>query len=529
MIVYSNEWLRNGQIDTDICIIGSGPAGLTLARALDDGDRRIVLLEAGDQHFDDEIQSLAAGEIVGEDPGYSLQEARLRMLGGTSNHWTGQCHELNPIDFETRSWVPHSGWPISASDLADYYRQARQLIELPMLERLYDADMVPRADLIDNPSLYNLTQAPALDMDPQFFAINPLNFADAAMEDISTSESLTVVLRAPVLEFRADPALGRVSRAVVQLPDGVTSEVHAKHFILAAGAIESARILLTSNRDYPSGLANGNDLVGRFFQEHVFYPLGDLALVGGNACSPPWSGSDFDFVRRFSIAEKTQREGELLNAAFLLHSADADAVLRIPETGQQMLRYGRFPDDLPSRFLFALHAMAHPTQHAYCALNSTKPSPNVFNVQFGAEPVPNPNSRVTLSDRIDENGQRRASLDWRLSNDDVNNVANTVAWLERAVGVSGEGRIRRANWLFENSASPHSGSGQTGGQYHHMGTLRMSTSPKKGVVDADCRVHGLSNLHVAGSAVFPTAGYANPTLTIVALAFRLADQIRKIS
>jgi choline dehydrogenase-like flavoprotein len=145
-----------------------------------------------------------------------------------------------------------------------------------------------------------------------------------------------------------------------------------------------------------------------------------------------------------------------------------------------------------------------------------------------AEQAPNPASRVMLSEERDAFGLPRIALDWQLLDVDKRSLKVTMEALDRELRRLSLGRVEPSAWLDEPEtpwvADPLVSNHPVGG-YHHMGTTRMATSPRRGVVDADCRVHGLGNLYVAGSSVFPTGGWANPTLTILALALRLGDHL----
>jgi choline dehydrogenase-like flavoprotein len=144
-----------------------------------------------------------------------------------------------------------------------------------------------------------------------------------------------------------------------------------------------------------------------------------------------------------------------------------------------------------------------------------------FGVGCACEQTPNPDSRVTLADDTDPLGLRRVRLNWRLTEQERRSFIANIRALGRELAAAGIGRLRPLlpdDGLWEKVV---------GGGSHHMGTTRISDDPKRGVVDRDCRVHGIDNLYVAGSSVFVTSGSANPTLNILALAYRLVDHLKE--
>jgi choline dehydrogenase-like flavoprotein len=524
MIIDARSVPSGTEIFADICIVGGGAAGITVAQTFANSPHKIVVVESGGLEFDENTQSLYDGNIVGLDPGYTLSDSRLRYFGGSTNHWTGQCHPLDTIDFEERDWLPMSGWPISRKDMAGYYESARTLIGLPPFN-IFDSKSkgLPTKTAID-PLLESNFFRSQSSFEPRVFNFSPLNFADAYENGFARSHEIDVYLNANATSVLSNPYASKAIGISAVTLTGRNLKFRARHYVLALGGLETPRLLLSSNDVRPAGLGNDLDIVGRYFQEHPFFGFGHIALSNNAPCATPDPAPRYEQLIRVAIPEAAQRSNELLNSAFLVSLATPSTVLGIPETGRAIFRDRQIPEELRNKTINAFLGMENPLRSLLCSISGHQANGDLLSVTWGAEQVPNRHSRVALTDERDQLGMRKINLDWQFSELDHANLVKTSHWIGREVGRLGIGRMRQPDW-FQNSTSAalqHN----TGGNFHHMGTLRVSDNPHHGVVDANCRVHGIENLYVAGSAVFPTSGYANPTLTIVALALRLADHLK---
>lgn len=516
------------ELTADICIIGAGVAGITAARRLLAGGRSVVLLESGGIDYEAATADLNAGENRGEDY-YALDHARLRFFGGTTAIWGGRCAELDPIDFEKRDWVPHSGWPISAEDLAPYYREARPIFGLP-----------PEA-----PDLQALRRqnVPVPDFDPQKLAV-PLwsfdgqfdRFTFRRCQDLVRHPGCTVLTHATVTEIRVNPAGDAVTGIVARGLSGREVSIQAGTCILAAGGIENARVLLASRSVMPMGLGNAHDQVGRYFMEHPHARGGRVLSDRAWSLLTAFAGRHGVEGRQVSpliapSASLQRREG-LLNTSLTIAP-------RPPANGSQhwgMRLYMRARHDFsPSRGgRTAWKGLKSAVRSIQGITDPLRPwllhrmGRADLALLVRAEQAPNPDSRVTLSNERDALGQPRVALDWRLSPLDVESVAGLVRALGAEMERLGYGRVEMEDWLRDESrqwkTDPLVSTHPIGG-YHHIGTTRMSADQRHGVTDARARVHGIGNLYVAGSSLFSTSGWANPTLTIAALSLRIADTI----
>lgn len=496
-------------IETDICIIGAGPAGMALALELAGGGRRVCLLDSGG--LEGSADALRGPlDIAGRD--YRTEgPPRAFRLGGTSGLWGGHCVPLSPLDMAERDWIPGGAWPISHDTLTPYYRRALEILGLAGAG--FDSTAVARS-----------LDVPLLPLGGGFETTvshyNAMDFGQAYAARLGTAANMAILLNATATRLVLDDGLERVSGVTVRAADGRVRTIRAATVVLAAGGIENARLLLASNEQVAAGIGNGHDLVGRHFMEHLGWFKGVLA---------PARAYDLrnDYAHYW-------RETPLGGHGVRFHIAASDGLAR-------RLRIPQFRAELYCRPLLgwavrsvllrpwshsrntvaaaAAEVARHPAGLAALALGS-RAAPWCFQLINHVEQIPNAASRVTLSDRRDGLGERLAALDWRLSALDRDGIAKAHAALAGVISQAGLGRL-----IWEPERGGDILEGVTGSS-HHMGTTRMSRSPKDGVVDADLRVHGTRNLYVAGSSVFPSGGWANPTLTIVALSVRLADHLK---
>lgn len=500
------------QIETDICIIGAGAAGIALAREFIGSPYGVCLVESGGLEHEQAVQELYHGTTVGRH--YPPGVTRLRFFGGTTNHWGGTCRPLDPHDFEKRDWVSHSGWPITRAELDPFYARAQKICELGPYR--YGAEhwaapgarpLPMRSDRIF-PAIFQLS--------------TPTRFGKKYRDELASATNVTSYLHANALRFNASREANRVSSVDIRNLDGREARIRARAFVLATGGIENARLLLLSNREQPHGLGNANGLVGRFFMDHpIIDDTAEAALPSDLNLSFFTQLRDQNGARVrgiLSLRPEVQQERHLLNAGFMLSRSRFPAV----DTAKSILaelRSGQFDDDFFADLWSVVQDFDQIAEKAYGKVGG----PQAVRVKYWSEPQPNPESRITLAEERDKFGQRRVQVHWALTEQDRRNLVAAHRLLAEELGAAGLGRLRLR---FEADSEDWPEEIAVRFSFHQMGTTRMAASPAEGVVDRDCRVHGVANLFVAGSSVFPTAGHANPTLTIVALALRLADHLR---
>jgi choline dehydrogenase-like flavoprotein len=507
--------LPNGTVlEGDLCIVGAGASGITIARELSNTNHKVLLLEGGGFDFDPQMQELYRGEIVGQ-PYFPLQAAALHYFGGTTNHWAGFCSTLESIDFEKRDWVPHSGWPITRADLDPFYARAQKVIDLGPYK--YDAADWKNGDPDRVPLL-----ADSRVVRTQMWQFNGTRFGTKYRDEIVNSPNVHLYTHANVVEVEANEPISAVQSVRVRGFDGKEFRARAKRFVLACHTIQNARLLLASNRQAKTGLGNGDDLVGRYFMEHFEMPAGELALARPESTRTKLYELDFQTRTprgELALSPATQREHRILH-------------------GTASVAAGNYGDEVKSTFQFIDTTMMNamrawekggrkgppPIAVAVAArAPRTKGPQRFYHLTTRQEQAPNPDSRVTLSAEKDALGMPRARLDWRVTPLDKRSMRTFYQLLGREMGRTDTGRVQIKDWLLSDDLTWPS---FISGGWHHMGTTRMSADPKQGVVDANCKVHGLANLYIGGAAVYPTAGAVNPTLTLVALSLRLADHLK---
>jgi choline dehydrogenase-like flavoprotein len=508
----------------DVCIIGAGPAGISMARAMRGQALRVVLLESGSFWPHPAAQALYEGHNVGRHY-FPLDGCRVRTFGGSTQRWGGWCRSLDEDDFHPRPWVPGSGWPIGRQDLARHYRRARELCQLVVTEGEIDAG----PPLPGRPRL-PLTHTGLTTVVYQFSP--PTRFGQTYRADLARANSVHVYLFANVVGLEGGEHGGPITAARVRTLAGTGFRVEAKVFVLATGGIENPRLLLASHDARPAGVGNENDLVGRFFMEHLHVRLG---------CFVP-SRADTDLslyveglrnVRRplgaLTVAPAARRAQHLYGFTAVFFPPSRWPVRYVLHRQGQ----SRDPWSLHAASIsyggvlgFGLRVMDGAIRHAYQAqaafaapLPWRPPGRQVYEIMGRGEQTPLPDSRVILGRDRDALGMPRVALDWRIAPGDLSSITTSLQAIGRSLQATGLGRVHLPNNLQDGWANRITGS------WHHMGTTRMDADPRLGVVDAQCRVHSVPNLYIAGSSVFPTGGYANPTLTIIALALRLADHI----
>ena len=516
---------ENGALlDADLCIIGSGAAGITIARELIGSEIRVCLVESGGLELDSDTQALYEGESRGEPSLSDPDVTRLRYFGGTTNHWGGWCTPLHELDFQPRPWVPFSGWSISRTDLDPFYARAQSVLQLgPYVYdqrawKFLDVPPVPLDEAKIQPAFWQARSS------------GPLRFGEVYREDLRNADNIQVYLHANVTNIRTNDMQTRVEHVEVKTLDGKSGKIKANFYILACGGMENARILLLSNDVNARGIGNGHDLVGRYFMEHPHVICGVVMTEDTDFLFDRFYrrryGNVFAYAG-FRTGEEIQRAEQVLNcSATVQWIADPEAGTTAAREIWLDVKDGRFPDDLGDKLwkvVGDLDSVAHQAYRRFVEGRRAIPKLKLIYLMARSEQAPNPDSRIALSTERDALGLNRIRIDWRLNDQDKRTIRVMTQAIGSELGRLNMGRVRLADWLLEDGPT---WSPDTTGGSHHMGTTRMSYDPKSGVTTADCRVHGIENLYVAGSSVFPTSGYSHPTYTIVALAIRLADHIK---
>ncbi|MCC6717879.1 MAG: GMC family oxidoreductase [Acetobacteraceae bacterium] len=512
----------------DLCIVGAGAAGITLAHALRGRGLRVLLLESGGMELEEATQALYQGEQRGVKM-LDLDASRLRYFGGTTNHWAGWCRPLEASDFRPADPADPRRWPIAREDLTPYYAAAHTVLGLAHDRYAPDDPLLDRAGL-----------AP-LKLDPQrlrtaLFQLSGARFGPQFQPELAAAPGVDVWLHANLLELQTDATASQVTALRAASLGGAVFTVTARLFVLAAGGLENARLLLLSNQTQPAGLGNTYDLVGRYFMDHPW--LADLGYLAFNTPGRDLrlylDQTETPTATLFgTLAPATAEPGiggfrvllrpsrRIIEGVAALKSIGSDiAALRWPR--HLWANLGHAVSDYDA-VIDSAYKTAFGTRRGLFGAPEPMDAPIVgAHLDVNVEQLPNRDNRVTLSRSRDALGQNRIVLDWRPGADEKRTMRRAAELVGLEMGRLGIGRLR-VNPLGDADSWP----ADLQASRHHLGTTRMADSPRAGVVDAQCRVHGIANLYIAGSSVFASAGYANPTLTIVALALRLADTLAR--
>lgn len=529
----------------DVCVVGAGPVGLALVEALTQAGLDVVLLDSGGPDHDAQADDLGeAGEIAF---GTVTRLGHTRRLGGNSHAWqirTGPTHRgvrllpLSGVELEAWPGDPASAWPVPADELARYVARAQEWFRLPagtfdLADRLRPGENP--ADLLDGPAVRSAA----------FLFADGGALAARAVPTLAAS-TVRCYHHATAIEVLTDELGGRATGVRFATLPGRTGTVRADTVVVAAGGLATTQLLLASDRHHPGGLGNHADQLGRNFMDH-------LLLDGGRL----WPLAPADVARRapydlrvidgapvmghLALTDQAVREGELAGLSMLLYPRSpahaeeralnlrqADGVLGAFAIREALLRrhrpergaVGRALRGLDGVALRALQGRRNPRSslgRGGWSLDDTSVLTH-FDVIHQAEQAPHRDNRITLTDVRDPLGQRRIRIDWRWHDEDVAAVRRAQETYVRVLAEAGWGRFEPrlvdGRPVVESSSS-----------HHFMGTTRMSVRPADGVVDPGCAVHGVPNLYVASASTFPRGGYANITLTTVALALRVADRV----
>lgn len=548
MILSANDPSIPADLQADLCIVGAGAAGITLALELADSGLDVVLLESGGLEEDLRTQNLYQGSVANEALHSPPDRYRQRRFGGSTTIWGGRCMPFDPIDFESRDYLANSGWPFGREELDPYYARANALCEAGPF--VYSAQQAFRQSL--RPVIDGFTSERFSTDGLERFSC-PTDFGTRYRHRLEKAPKLRLLLDANVTDIQLDVGGTRVTHLDLRTLAGRKLQLRAARFVLATGGLEVTRLLLASRGQDPRGIGNAHDQVGRYYMCHLAGTIGTLRIRG----TPDKVHHGYDVSdegvycrRRLTLEPAIQRQLGLGNFIARLHHpriTDPDhrsAVLSLLALAKPLIPYEyakRLHGDEQATWLtwfkhvrnvalrpfdafaFAWH-MLRDRKLAARKFPSIiiKSRGNLYSIDFHAEQVPNPDSRVTLHpDARDELGMPQLHIDWRYTPKDVQTVQRALALLAEDIAASAVGTLDYQPEEVELEMTRY---GAYGG--HHIGTTRMGTDPRTSVVDQDCRIHAVDNLYIASSAVFPTSSQANPTLTIVALALRLGAHLK---
>ena len=545
MIQDLNDFADGAELHSDICIVGAGIAGITLALRLSDAGHAVMLLESGGEALEDDTQSLYEGEVADPALHSPAKTYRQRRLGGTSGIWGGRCVPYDASDFEQRPWIAERGWPFGLGEMLPFYDESNRICEAGRfaytVEQAFPGGARPIISRFHGKSFSDNTL--------ERFSC-PTDFGRRYRRRLADNNNLRVLLHANVTEIIAS-ASGRVEKVAVKTLRGRNFEATATRFVLATGGLEVPRLLLSSRTNHPAGIGNGYDWVGRTYMCHIAGTVGVITARPGAVVSHGYEVSQEGIYcrRRFALKPAAQRALAIGNFVARLHHP------RIPDPSHRtgflsalflmkpFISYEyrkRLHGDgftSPANMLRHLRNIAlDPVDAAGTLLHwarkrtlaerkfpsiIVRPKSGVYSLDFNAEQEPNRDSRISLVSDRDQLGMQRIMIDWRHTAGDMRTVRRALRALASDLESSQAGSLQFKDAEVETSTLRD---GAYGG--HHIGTTRMAASSREGVVDPNCLVHGTRNLYIASSSVFPTSSQANPTLTITAMSLRLAKHLQ---
>ena len=455
----------------DVCIIGAGAAGITLAINLAKAGVDIALCEGGDENYTEESQGMYKGTVVG-DPYFQLDIARLRFLGGTTNHWAGMSRPFEKIDFERQYIGAEYEWPIGYEAINKYLTEACEILEINN-----DFESKEKA-LSKEVRKINFNWSP------------PVRFKQKYITNMTELKNLTLLTNANLIELSGGNR--KINEITLSSINKKTIKIRAKKYIFAMGGIENSRMLLWFKARYNDKFFDVNTPIGKYWMEHPHFTIGQ-ALVENQI-------SDHMY---YAISKDTQIDRKILGCGLRVERQTKTGVKKLvnellcvsPTLGKKMMH-------MVSKDL-------------------------VCGVTFRAawEQAPDPSNHVKLSNRKDILGVPRTELHWVKNKIDRKTIEESVSIYNDWLLQNNFGRIKLDDWVADGKIYPQND--ELAG-YHHMGGTRMGRSSLYGVVDADCKVFGSDNLYIAGSSIFTTGGHNNPTLPIIQFSLRLRDHIKAI-
>jgi choline dehydrogenase-like flavoprotein len=547
------ETLQDGAtFSSDVAVVGAGPAGIVLTLELAKAGYEVALIESGRLHFSETIQNLDEASYFDPQIHAPMSECSRRQLGGTSVIWGGRCLPYDPVDFDRRSYIPHSSWPVTYEELEAYFQRScdyffcgQSEFNIKNIPSIEQKSIIP--GLPDEQVLTSILERWSL----------PTNFGKEYFNELKQSKGIKLLYGLTCTEIESNDSGSRVEVLQAKTLGGKTLRVKSRKYVLAGGGLNTTRLLLSSERRHPGGIGNHSGLLGRFYMGHL---SGEIAVVHFN--TPPKDTAfgfdrDTDGVylrRRFSFTREFLHEKELTNIV---------AWLGVPKFGDPSHRNGilsfaylalnsPLKEYLTAKAIrksaigegdrrdYQAHIMnilrdlgktlAFVPSFGYGRYLARRKIPalfvysgsNEYPLHYHGEQIPNLNSTVSLSDERDELGMRRLDINLRYTHQDIDSVLRSHQYWDAHLKKHGCGYLKYLKDDPEADAWYQSRNG-----FHQIGTTRMSEDPSSGVVGTNCNIHGFDDLFVASSSIFVTSGQANSTFMIVAFALRLADYLKK--
>ncbi len=546
MIIDANKVLPGSELTCDICIVGAGAAGITLALELAQSSLDVILIEAGKSDSSGKSQQLYQGSVADQQRHLPADQARYRQLGGTTSMWGGRCIPYDPLDFETRIFVENSGWPITRKELDPFYKRAHVYCQCGDFNyNVQEALLHETNAMIPGFEDGDIITSTIERWSP------PTHFGKTYRKQLKGASNIRVYLKAIVTDIESNEKGDTIIGLSIKTQADHNLRVKAKMFVLSGGGLEVTRLLLTSNTIHKNGIGNHSGWLGKCYMPHIH---GSIASVSFKQNLDIIFGYEKDESetycrRRLCLSKKAQNELKVLNMYFLLDRPligdpkHGNALLSLAFIAKQLQqksvkqdigtgKYGLYLSHIKNvisgsaGLVYVLPQFSRKRflQKRRIPSLIQKPRNNNFSLYFQSEQAPMPESQVFLTNKKDRYGNPQINIDFKISELDVDSVYKSHKLIQKELTRQNCGTLTfNTNNTIDDIRNSNAVMG------HHIGTTRMSKDINKGVVDENCKIHNITNLFIASSSVFPTSSQANPVLTIVALANRLADHLKTMN
>ena len=530
----------------DLCLVGTGPVGMAIALECERLGLEVLVLEAGETAVNPALAEASRAQIVDPERHADMEIAVCRALGGTSWTWGGRCVPYDDIDFAPRAFVEDGEWPLTYDQIRPWYKPAAEYL-------------LCGSDRIDYPFPRPLSNGVTLNFVERWARESRVILEHR--ERLVAAKHVHISLKTTVTGLNLDKNQSQAESISVVTPSGPAT-VKARRIVLAMGGVETTRLLLNVQQKHPNAIGGVDGPLGRFYMGHISGKIASIVFDDPKAIAeldfklePQPDGSAAWIRRRFMLTEAAQMEHKVLNTAFWPDNpafynpshrsgvlSSVFLALAFPPSGRKLLseairlaHIGPKPRPYFAHLRNAILGAPQGAMDIYRILRDRfirkpkKPGFLVSNcggryaLHYHAEQIPNPDSRIQLGDETDAYGVQRAKIDLRFTEQDVQSVIDSHAILDKALQANNIGHLE---YLYEGAKLREKVWAQAADGFHQVGTTRMGVDPTANVVDPDLRVHGLENLYVASSSIFPTSGQANSTMLAVAFGLRLVHHLK---
>lgn len=488
----------------DICIVGSGPAGLSIASKLINKGVKFIILESGGVNPNPKYRELNEGYSKGPRK-LDMVNSRLRAIGGAGKIWAGVCRPIDPEEFENKNKNFLGGWPIKYSDIEEYYKEAANMLGINF-EEFFNYEWKKQARLAVKFEKFAEDKSLLRGVKYQRASAEKRDLGNTFQKLLFEDENCTFLTNATLTDIiQADNK--KIDHVIVRSFQGKKMKVFAKNFVICAGAIENPRILLDSSLNEK---IKGNKFIGACFMSHpAFRGVGRIFKKDAiRNCEENNLNLENDFGFEMISDER-------IKSSNLRHNIHFSPTKNLEVTSKDSNYYDIIRANI--------ELLARYSNKAICKIIGGEVNPRTWNIDIAIEQEPRLNNKVALSNKTDRHGKRMVEIFWdSVSKREKQTVIEAVKAVGRESMLTQTGLCRVSESLTNGEIFD-----QDDSINHHIGTTRMASSKKQGVVDSNLKIFGVENLFLSGSSVFPTSSIVNPTYTIIALSLRLGNHLLK--